>query len=1072
MGFNINLNGLTNSSVSKYGQVIAQDINADATNSAVNVLEVDYNNIAADEYISVDELDSNQYYKDQLALTENYINVINSAMSELESEKKQLEENYQKFLIPGSYVETSNLMNPELSAFYKTPEEYLNYLNWYVSFDDTETRAANQILADEYSILFNEIFESTMGMTYDEYTAKLEEIESDLISLKSGKYSLTQEAKLLPYEGLATSDEYLNYVENQKSNPTVITSNDISVAGHSASFNDNLNLVALGNFLEEHPEYKNISGSNLVDDIGIDYLTDEQKMMYSYLFDTKGSDEANLYISSLEDTLNNAKGKAEAEAFLAEIDSNGIDATALNVMLTSKEGFLDGIENFGEGIENIFSTEGMITDNQYAQMYILEGLSERKLLSTTYELSTTAGNMAPAIATAAVVSAIATPAVGEVVSYTLMGASAAGNSKNQALIDGNNLLSATVYGTLVGVSEACLGMIMGNIGFMNAEAKFALQSIFQEGFEEFSQEYVDAGLQAVILGAPIDMEELGPNSIKSFVYGALMSAGSTGMQASVNVTVNGVNKIMTIAELDATVSEKATILSAKLQSSVDNAMASTKIKEETLVESIINKNTNIAEDTIFASNSSEMQASLEVNSSNYATKVNTEVQANPFLDNIINRFKINQIQKKDSFVATISQLDLNETEIVSIINSISKYSKEPALNGIDIHNSIAIKLVEEGYMLSDQIRAGKAYTKAAVLYLESQNYDKIQSANYIGEQLNYWIENDRVKLTHDIDGVEIYCSSKMEQSLMNEKFEAFKLGYNIMPDSLKRTINTVNLYDTYNPYDIYWEFKRQMPNFTSGATGGGGVMNDWTLSANSVGILYHETAHSYDTDYQLLEYADFSNKISESKIWSDAMTYDMYLNNLNGVSSYAQQSKENCEDFAEAIRLYLESPNNLSQFPNRKAVIEKYIVNNSIENVINEIGILYGNQNVPSILYQYFNFSLEIDESLIGKMKLFDYSDYNNYYNQNFLLDNTAKIFTTFDMEQSLKYSASILKSTYGINYANSMIINFLNTGDKKILTRDNNIRFELTKFNYQSLSEHVRNLLRDGATIEEILYK
>lgn len=408
-------------------------------------------------------------------------------------------------------------------------------------------------------------------MNYDEYLAKLPELQNDLNNTRTAKYQLVQNLKQLPYKELSQTQEFIDYRNNHSISPWV---DDIDA------------------------NIKDISDANLQDEaIEIQYMRD-------FLRETRGEEAVDAYNDAIEDKLNRINGRIEADEFLASItDGNGeIDYNAWNTLRTGGKGVLMGIENFGEGIVNVFTSEAMISDNQYAQMYILEAISntsgayinqlaqtileekgdeaatefinnmidvttgeinldyaknilteeeytkleykvkkdKETILDDAFQLGISFGNMLPSMALTLVLSSSgAAPAATSLVGNVLMGMSAGGNAKNQALIQGSSLASANLYGLCSGLSETGLGYLIGNIPFLNTKANLSFRGIFKEGAEEFLQEYVDAGLRSIILGETINLDELSQDAIKSFVYGALISFGTNTAVMGSKLIING-----------------------------------------------------------------------------------------------------------------------------------------------------------------------------------------------------------------------------------------------------------------------------------------------------------------------------------------------------------------------------------------------------------------------------------------------------------------------------------------------------------------------------------------------------
>ena len=288
------------------------------------------------------------------------------------------------------------------------------------------------------------------------------------------------------------------------------------------------------------------------------YMTEDEIMLYHYLFQTEGMESANAYLALLDDKINQAKGAALAMEFIHGLDltdEGKLRDTLANFFGVSGRGLIDGIENFFTGLANVFQNNGTLTADDYEKMIILQYLQENSIYhEEIYEFSSSLGNMVPAMVASAIATIIATPAggatvagisfsateIGAIAASTLMGFSAMGNAKHQALVNGADTLAANVYGIFIGASEALLGYFLGNIPGISQTAGFTLSEILQEGVEEYLQEWIEAGLQAVILGQDVDWSEVPANAAKSFFMGVLMSGFLNGGQQIVTVMIDGV----------------------------------------------------------------------------------------------------------------------------------------------------------------------------------------------------------------------------------------------------------------------------------------------------------------------------------------------------------------------------------------------------------------------------------------------------------------------------------------------------------------------------------------------------
>ena len=387
-----------------------------------------------------------------------------------------------------------------------------------------------------------------------------------VISHETGRYMMPEE-----YIDYLKDSEYYEKIHNIDGsiNEELKAMEDALIEEKVKAYSEKVNLLfkeVFGITWDEYNKYDTMYA--MISKEEFKYLDEDEKKFYIYLIETEGGQAGSNYLKAIEDKINKRKGKEEAEIFLASItDENGeINYNAWTMLLANGQGILMGIENFGEGLANIFGTEGMISDNQYAQMYILDALTntsgayvnslaqvileekgekeatefinnmidtttgeinleyakevlteeeytkleykikkdKETILDDSFQMGASFGNMLPSMAiTMALSYCGAAPAATSLIGNVLMGLSSGGNAKNQALVSGNDLLSSTIYGILSGTSETCLGLLLGNIPGLNESASLSFKGIFKEGFEEFLQEYVDAGLRCAILGEEI-----------------------------------------------------------------------------------------------------------------------------------------------------------------------------------------------------------------------------------------------------------------------------------------------------------------------------------------------------------------------------------------------------------------------------------------------------------------------------------------------------------------------------------------------------------------------------------------
>lgn len=581
---------------------------------------------------------------------ENWITYLDNTRKTLEEEKDTLTDKARRFTdsanrgeYPDLYYEENTkgrkkYLNPKDAI--KSDKYFKKYLkeNGYPTDKERFTTDEYNLLKQKYANYINTVyaekysnyFNEATGMTYEDYKERLTQIYSDIESIKASRYELVQQAKEQPYIELMDTDDFKKYVDDNKNNPN---SELYKLYG-----------IKNGTVPLDGDSYWRFT-----------YFTEQDVLIFSYLWDTQSPKAAREYVEAIEDKLNKAEGLANAEKFLDSIrDENGnIDPDAWAGVLSGAKGFENGLSTFFEGLGNVFNGEGMMSTSQYEQMYILNELTnssgnyisklaqemtetqgeaaaadfiskiynketntidleyaktvlseqeydnlvikintdKKSILDNVYELSSSAGNMLPSMLVSMAVSAIATPAAGSVVGSTLMGISSGGNSKNQALVQGNDLFTSTMYGVFSGVSETTLGLLLGNIPGLNESATFSFKGFVKEGMEEMLQEYVDAGLRASILDETIDLDQLGEDAFKSFIYGAVMSGIMNGGKLLFTIkSGNGTTRIDSVQELvdfssergiDIDTSQVEGMVSETKQASIDSQVSSGESKVQT-----------------------------------------------------------------------------------------------------------------------------------------------------------------------------------------------------------------------------------------------------------------------------------------------------------------------------------------------------------------------------------------------------------------------------------------------------------------------------------------------------------
>ena len=484
---------------------------------------------------------------------------------------------FKKYLKDNGYPTDRERMSSE--KYNSLKEEYANYIN------------------TTYTEKYNEYFSKALDMSYEKYVERLTQLSCEIEQLKASRYEMLQRLKEQPYIELMDTDDFKNYVANNKDNPNSELYKLYGIKNGTITMDD-----------DSYWRFK--------------YFTEQDMLIFSYLWDMQSPKAAREYVDAIEDKLNKVEGYANTEKFLDSIrDENGnIDPDVRAGVLSGAKGFENGVSTFFDGLGNAFSDEGMMSTTQYEQMYILNELTnssgnyisklaneiyaeqgeevandflkkmynsetneidleyaktmlseqeynnliikidtdKKSRLDNMYELGSSFGNMAPTLALAIAVSFVApgagitiagkTFAFNTLISSGLMGLSVGGNAKNQALMQGNDLYISTVYGLASGFSETSLGLLLGNIPGLSATAEFSIIGLLKEGGEEALQEGVDALLRSVLLGETIDYDQLPKNMIKSFCYGVIMSGITNGGKFAFSIVMG--NETIKINSMD------------------------------------------------------------------------------------------------------------------------------------------------------------------------------------------------------------------------------------------------------------------------------------------------------------------------------------------------------------------------------------------------------------------------------------------------------------------------------------------------------------------------------------------
>ena len=309
-------------------------------------------------------------------------------------------------------------------------------------------------------------------------------------------------------------------------------------------------------------------------------MSDDEVKLYNYIYNTKGEKKASQYLNDIAEGLNykaaekkvkENKGNTGREIFYGA--ESGLDQFRQGM-----RSIVNGIVSGGDSDEALPTSEIQYTGSMYR-----EDLKDKgpKILGSSlgqagYDMLNTSANMVPSIV---VSTAIANPALGA----ATLGASAGGNTFNEAWKSGVTKSQAAAYGITNGLAEAGMQYFLGGISKLGGKeggsiilngvnkvtggkvaavtskvdaaisnamksdamkvaygtGKGIAKSMFEEGREEYLQDALDPIFRNITMGENND-------SLSAFVsqdslYSGLLGAVSGGMFEGTNAHAEAKN---------------------------------------------------------------------------------------------------------------------------------------------------------------------------------------------------------------------------------------------------------------------------------------------------------------------------------------------------------------------------------------------------------------------------------------------------------------------------------------------------------------------------------------------------
>ena len=390
---------------------------------------------------------------------------------------------------------------------------------------------AKGITFEDYEKQYNEYIQEMTGMSYDEYKLELENIENTSQALKLKSYEFKQIEKQEEYKEMAATDEFQKYANE---NIDTIDDSISEIRGQTLEERGSNAFGGTGKSANQNINYY------------YEYLTQDEKIMYMYLYDTKGRGFAESFLDAMADSLNQRKGFAEAQKVIeGVVDEDGNIDWGKAAKLFG-DGTVDGMWNFCHDYVHFFdfgNDDVVMTDKQYKQMLIVQELSQysaadqeafNKCLTVLgfdsvddfYTMGNDIGNtILPSLTGVGVIGAIAT------------GISSAGRSKDQAIVSGNNTASSYAYGLTVGITDGSMQYFLGNIEGIGKSVQPGFQGLVRQSLATGASVVSEGVARGVILGEDVDYNEVLKQATQAMV---------TDMASS--IIRNGAGKIIRVGK--------------------------------------------------------------------------------------------------------------------------------------------------------------------------------------------------------------------------------------------------------------------------------------------------------------------------------------------------------------------------------------------------------------------------------------------------------------------------------------------------------------------------------------------
>ena len=473
---------------------------------------------------------------------------------------------------------------------------------------------------------------------------------------------------------------------------------------------------------------KDYSGYKYLPADKLELMSDKEIALYDYLLHNKSKEEADKYLAAMQNAFDMRLGAKNAAKYIEWVKEDGF--TADDLAKTGWEGFKDGVRGFGKGIERLFTAwateegdkDAYDYEMMYKTQYIQQLMSDPSFidqntmkntygwadLNAWYSTSSSVGNMI-------IPSIIGMIPGGQGISSALFAVSIAGNSAYEARQQGYSVAQAYIYGAITGASEALTEKLLGGIQGLSTKAlgNSIFANMFNEGLEEFVQEYLDVGVRALVFGEEIDMSAAGMNAM----FGRALEAGKYGaltagvMQAGTGaISVAAIDPITRATGVTVTAADGSQVKARSYQEFLSDRM---------ITKSINNAN-EVINDSIAKVNNGQTLSLTEKIKLNNAIK-DVSVQDLARINNGLTQEQQAQLRQASEGVAFLSSKTNSKLDLADKFTQVS--DGRTSLTEIDFErDDFKEEVTRDGRTLAEYIADSRANSQGAVV-VNSSNTD-------------------------------------------------------------------------------------------------------------------------------------------------------------------------------------------------------------------------------------------------------------------------------------------------------------------------------------------------------------